>query len=296
MSRRVSPAVRRTSDILLLLSPGVVVLIVLFAGGVSMGLFQSLGYLPAAGFREFSLTAYLEIFRSAGFLHSLGLTLWVSLVATAVTILLAVLTALVLRHSFRGRSFLTFLYQFPLTVPHIVVAAGMITLVSQSGLLARLAFHLGLISEQAQFPILVHDDWGVGIILVYLWKQIPFIGLIALAVLQSIGEDYEELARSLGANSWQRFRYVLFPLMLPGIIPGSIIIFAFVFGSFEVPYLMGESFPTMLSVLSYRLYIDTDLALRPQAMAVSVTIAVLVLLLVGTYQRLTQGYTETGER
>lgn len=261
-----------------------------------MGFLQSLGYLPAAGFEELSPRAYLEVFRSPGFLHSLGLTLWVSLVATVVTILLAVLTALVLRRSFRGRGVLTFLYQFPLTVPHIVVAAGMLTLVSQSGLLARVAFHLGLISEQSQFPILVHDDWGVGIILVYLWKQVPFIGLIALAVLQSIGEDYEELARSLGASGWQRFRYVLLPLMLPGLIPGSIIIFAFVFGSFEVPYLMGESFPTMLSVLSYRLYTDTDLSLRPQAMAVSVTIAVLVLVLVGTYQKLTRGYTEVKER
>ncbi len=296
MSQRVSPAVRRTRDIVLLLSPAVLVLILLFAGGVTMGLLQSLGYLPAAGFEEFSPRAYIEVFRSPGFLHSFGLTLWVSLVSTIVTIMLAVLTALVLRHSFRGRGLLTFIYQFPLTVPHIVVAAGMLTLVSQSGLLSRIAFNLGLISEQAEFPILVHDDWGVGIILVYLWKQVPFIGLIALAVLQSIGEDYEELARSLGASSWQRFRHVLLPLMLPGLIPGSIIIFAFVFGSFEVPYLMGESFPTMLSVLSYRLYIDTDLSLRPQAMAVSVTIAVMVLVLVGIYQKLTRGYTEVGER
>ena len=261
-----------------------------------MGLLQSLGYLPAAGFEEFSADAYLEVVRSPGFLRSLVLTLWVSLASTVLTILFAVATALVLRHTFRGRGILTFLYQFPLTVPHIVVAAGMITLVSQSGLLSRLALHLGVISQQADFPILVHDDWGIGIILVYLWKQIPFIGLIALAVLQSIGEDYEELARSLGAEAWQRFRHVLLPLMLPGLVPGSIIIFAFVFGSFEVPYLMGESFPTMLSVLSYRLYIDTDLAFRPQAMAVSVVIAVVVLLLVAVYQRLTQSYTEHGER
>lgn len=261
-----------------------------------MGFLQSLGYLPAAGFEQLSSRAYLEVFGSPGFLHSFGLTLWVSLVSTAGTVLLAVLSALVLRRSFRGRGFLTFLYQFPLTVPHIVVAAGMLTLVSQSGLLSRVALGLGLISEQAEFPILVHDDWGVGIILVYLWKQVPFVGLIALAVLQSIGEDYEELARSLGASSWQRFRHVLLPLMLPGLIPGSIIIFAFVFGSFEVPYLMGESFPTMLSVLSYRLYIDTNLSLRPQAMAVSVTIAMVVLILVAIYQRLTRGYTEVSER
>ncbi|MFW6214605.1 MAG: ABC transporter permease [Alkalispirochaetaceae bacterium] len=287
--------IRRQIDIFLLLAPAVLVVAILFAGGVSLGFLQSLGYLPAVGFEELSLTAYLEVVRSPGFLNSLALTFWVSLATTALTIVLAIATALVLRRTFRGRGFLTFLYQFPLTVPHIVVAAGMITLVSQSGLLARIAYHLGLISEASQFPAMVYDDWGVGIILVYLWKQIPFVGLIALSVLQSIGEDYEELARSLKANSRQRFRYVLLPLMLPGLIPGSIIIFAFVFGSFEVPYLLGESFPTMLSVLSYRLYIDTDLSLRPQAMAVSVIIALLVLLLVAIYQRLTKGFTEVGE-
>lgn len=292
---RISPAARRRRDIFLLLAPAVTVIVLLFGGGVTMGLLQSLGYFPAAGFDSFSFGAYREVLLSRGFLRSLGLTLSVSLMTTLLTVILAILTALILRRLIRGRSLLTFLYQFPLTVPHIVVAAGMITLVSQSGLLARLAFHLGLITEPSQFPILVQDRFGVGIMLVYLWKQIPFIGLIALALLQSIGEDYEEIARSLGANGWQRIRHVLLPLMLPGIVPGSVIIFAFVFGSFEVPYLLGQSFPTMLSVLSYRLYIDTDLSLRPQAMAVSVMIALFVLILVAAYQRVTRSYTEQGE-
>lgn len=292
---RASATIRRRRDILLLLSPAVIVITILFAGGVAMGVFQSLGYLPAAGFESFSFAAYGEVFLSRGFLRSLLLTLWVSLLTTLLTIVFAVLTALVLRRTIRGRGFLAVIYQFPLTVPHIVVAAGMITLVSQSGLIARIAFHLGLIAEPAQFPVLVHDKFGIGIMLVYLWKQIPFIGLIALALLQSIGEDYEEIARSLGARGWQRIRHVLLPLMLPGIVPGSVIIFAFVFGSFEVPYLLGRSFPTMLSVLSYRLYIDTDLSYRPQAMAVSVVIAIFVLLLVAIYQRATRNYTDQGE-
>lgn len=260
-----------------------------------MGLLQSLGYLPAAGFRTLSLAAYREVLTSPGFLRSVWLTVWVSLASTILSVAFAILTALVLRRVIRARAALSFLYQFPLTVPHIVVAAGMLMLLSQSGLVARLAHRVGLIAEPAAFPVLVHDDLGVGIILVYLWKQIPFVGLVALAVLQSIGEDYEELARSLGASRGQRVRHVLLPLMLPGLVPASIIIFAFVFGSFEVPFLMGESFPSMLSVLAYRLYTDTDLALRPQAMAVSVVIAVMILVLVALYQRFTRSLTERGE-
>jgi putative spermidine/putrescine transport system permease protein len=270
----------------LMLAPALVVIGVIFAGGLVLGLSQSLGYMPIIGQYGFGLQAYLQLLTRPGFVRSLGLTLFVSTTATVVAVALAVATALTLRKRFRGKKLVSFVYQFPLTIPHLVVAVGFLLLVSQSGLLARAAYAAGLIQESSQFPILVFDDFGLGIILVYVWKEVPFIGLIALAVLQSLGEDYEEQARTLGAGRWQTFRHVLLPLILPGILPGSIIIFAYVFGAFEVPYLLGKSFPSMLSVLSYRLYIDVDLAARPQAMAMSILIAVFVLLLVVLYRRL----------
>ncbi len=198
---------------------------------------------------------------------------------------LAIVTAMVVRKRFAGKKVLSFIYQFPLTIPHLVIAVGMLMLIEPSGLIARLAYHFGLLSNQSQFPVLVFDDYGVGVILVYLWKQIPFIGLIVLAVLQSIGNNYEELSRSLGANRWQSLRYVLLPLIIPGILPASIICFAYAFGSYEVPYLLGKTFPTMLSVLSYRFYVDVDLDARPEAMAISIFIAAFVTILVVFYHK-----------
>ena len=47
---------------------------------------------------------------------------------------------------------------------------------------------------------MVNDPWAIGIILQYVWKEIPFIGVIVLAILLSVGEDYESVARSLGAR------------------------------------------------------------------------------------------------
>jgi putative spermidine/putrescine transport system permease protein len=275
-------------SLIILLAPALVVILVLFAGGLAMGLSQSLGYMPIIGAYGFNLDAYIELLRSPGFVPSLLLTIFVSMTATAVAVTLAVVTALTLRKQFIGKKLVSFLYQFPLTIPHLVVAVGMMMLVSQSGLLARAAYRIGLIADSSQFPVLVFDDLGIGIILVYVWKEIPFIGLIALAVLQSIGSDYEEQARTLGANSWQTFRHVLLPLIIPGVLPGSIIIFAYTFSSFEVPFLLGKSYPAMLSVLSYRLYIDVDLDARPQAMAMSVLIALFVLILVVIYRRISQ--------
>ena len=273
---------------LLLLTPAVTVLTALFVGGLVVGVLQSFGYFPAAGLDDFSLSAYRDLFQDRGFLRSLGFTVTVSLISSAGSVVIALASALALRHRLRGKGALLFVYQLPLTVPYLVAAVGIMTLVSQSGLFARFAFHLGLITEPAQFPALLYDDLGIGIILVYLWKQIPFIGLVALAVLQSVGEDYEEQARTLGASGFQAVRHVLIPLIIPGVVPASIIIFAFTFGAFEVPLLLGKRFPSMLSVLAYRLYVDVDVAARPQAMATTVFIALFVLLLVAVYRRITE--------
>ena len=156
-------------------------------------------------------------------------------------------------------------------------------LLAQSGLLARIAYLMRLITEPAQFPALIFDPLGLGIIFEYLWKSVPFTGIIMLAVLQSVGEDYENVARNLGATRWQRFRYVLWPLLLPGMVRASTLVFAFAFGSFQVPYLLGQTFPPTLPVLAYRNYIDVDLNARPQAMALSVIIGALIVSLVAVY-------------
>jgi len=60
-------------------------------------------------------------------------------------------------------------------------------------------------------------------------------------------------------------------------------VFAFSFGSYEVPFLLGRPFPATLPVVSYEYYRDTDLNARPQAMAISVGIAVFVGILVVCY-------------
>lgn len=264
--------------------PGLLILSGLFVGGLASGLAQSLGYLPAAGLRAISLDAYAEVVRYPGFLHSLGLTVFVASAATLLSVVLAIVTAFALRRALRGGRMLGFVYQLPLTVPHLVVAVGTLMLISQSGLFARVAFHLGVIGEPADFPVMVYDDFGLGVIFVYVWKQVPFIGLIILSVLQSAGEDYEEVARSLGANRRRAFFHVLLPLVVPGILPGSIIIFAYVFGSFEVPLLLGKSYPAMLSVFAYQAYVDVDLDMRPMAMATAMLIALFCFLLITAYR------------
>ena len=100
-------------------------------------------------------------------------------------------------------------------------------LIGQSGLIARLAHFAALIQTPAGFPVLINDRYGAGILIAYVLKETPFIALIALAMLRRTAEDYELVAATLGASSWQRFRYVTLPLVAPAVISASLLVFAF---------------------------------------------------------------------
>jgi len=270
----------------LLLAPSLIILCVLFFGGFLLGIMQSLNYMPLIGLNSPNLEAYKMMFTDEQFFQSLFLTLWISIVTTAIVIVLSILSALALRNTFVGKRLVNFLYQFPITVPYVVITIGTLFLFSQSGTVSRLAYNLGIISDQTMFPELVNDKFGLGIIFVYVWKQVPFIGVIVLSILQSVGNNFEELARSLGANKWQSFRYVLLPIIIPGILPASIITFAFTFGSYEVPFLLGRPYPAVLSILAYRLYDNIDLNARPEAMAMAVFMTAFLVVMVFLYKKL----------
>ncbi len=269
----------------LMLAPALLLIGVLFFGGLAAGVMRSFSYMPVIGLTEPNLDAYTAILSSREFYLSLALSFHIAFTSTLISCVLAVAAALLLRRSFLGRPVITFLFQLNLTLPHLVGAIGILALFSQSGSFARLAYHTGLITKAAEFPALIFDPYAIGIILQYVWKEVPFIGLILLANMQTLGEDYESAARNLGASRWQSFRFVLMPLLLPGLLPASVIVFAFAFGAYEIPLLLGQNHPAALPVLAWRSYAAADLAARPQAMAMAVIIALISAALVWAYMR-----------
>lgn len=271
--------------ILLLLLPAMVILGLLFFGGLLIGLMRSFNYMPIIGLTEPNLTAYYNVFTSEEFYYSFLLTFHISFTSTLISCVLAIGAALLLRRSFVGRGLINFLFQLNLTVPHIVGAIGILYLFSQSGSFARLAAEWGMITQPSDFPAMVFDPYAIGIILQYVWKEVPFIGVIVLANMQSIGEDYESVARSLGASRWQSFIYVLLPLIFPGVLSASVMVFAFTFGAYEIPAILGANYPAALPVLAYRQYTDVDLAARPEAMAMAIVIALLSAVMIYFYVR-----------
>ncbi|MXY73820.1 MAG: ABC transporter permease subunit [Acidimicrobiia bacterium] len=277
-------------SISVLLAPAVAVIVLLFLGGLASGFLRSLNYFPLIGLNDFNFDAYFSIFTDNGFLQSLVLTFHIAFTSTLIASILAVASALLLRPAFRGKRIVHFFFSLNLTIPHLVGAIGVLYLFQNSGLVSRIMTGLDLIQRPADFPAMVFDPWAIGIIIQYVWKEIPFIGVIVLAILLSVGEDYESVARSLGANRWQAFRQVTLPLIMPGVVSASVIVFAFTFGAFEIPYLLGRTFPAALPVLAYQSYTDVDLAARPQAMAMAMVIAFISTLLIMAYMKLSRVY------
>ncbi|MCP4141609.1 MAG: ABC transporter permease subunit [Chloroflexi bacterium] len=265
---------------LLRLAPTLVILTILLGASLLYGIAQSLGYLTIIGEKELNLRAYQNLITSQGtagreFWVSLGFSLWVSLASTILSAIGALFLATLLNR--RPSNFNTFALNWNLAFPHLVWGVFMLLLLAQSGLLARWAGALGIIETPADFPVIVRDRFGFGIILTYLGKEIPFLTLVILVLLRTQSEGYLRVAENLGANAWQRFRLVTLPLVRPALLSGALLVFAYIFGAYEVPALLGVSYPRMLSVLALEAFTNPDLHARAEGMAISLIIAFIVL-------------------
>lgn len=267
----------------LLLAPCLLILCSLFLGGLLFGVAQSLGLWSVVEVGGPTWAFYRSVLQSSDFGQSLRLTIYVAGISTLLATVLSLALALLLRRTFRGSRVLRLLVQLPLPVPHLVAAIGIALLLTQSGLVARLLHLIGLVGVPDQFPTLVYDRAAIGVILTYIWKEVPFITLVTLAALRASGEEPERVARNLGAHSWQVLLHVTIPLIAPALLGAATIVFAFTFGAFEVPLLLGQSYPRVLAVEAYARYQDTDLAVRPAALALNTLIALFTALAVPPY-------------
>jgi putative spermidine/putrescine transport system permease protein len=150
-------------------------------------------------------------------------------------------------------------------------------------MLARAVFALGVIDAPSEFPVLVNDEAGIGIITAYAFKEVPFIALVATTLLARRGDEYDEIARTLGATTWQRFRHVTWPFLSPGVSAAALMIFAYVFSAFETPFLLGQPYPAMLPVVAQQRFMSVDLADRPAAMACALILTAIAAAVVRLY-------------
>jgi putative spermidine/putrescine transport system permease protein len=276
-----------------MLGPTLAVMGGLFLGGLLFAGAESFGGGATPGEESWTLDHYRGLLSDREVHRSLGLTLGVAILATLVSAGVGVAVALALREVASRSRVLNTLVQIPLAMPHLTMAIVLLWIVAPSGLLARVAFQAGWIASPADFPALVQDPYGIGIFLAYSLKEIPFVTLMVLTLLLRLGDEYEELAQTLGASRGQRWRYVTMPLIAPAALSASLMIFAYLLGAFEIPSLLGRSYPAMLSVVAQRRYQSVDLTDRPGGIALAMMLSLGTALLLLAWVRLTRRWMGT---
>ena len=248
-------------------------------------LVQSLGVIPAFGLTEPTMEYYRQVLTSETFLSSLAVSLKIAFASAVLATVLGVLVCAGLVGC--RKEGIVHVVRLPILVPHTVVALFVITICSQTGLMARAAATFGLIADSTEFPQLLYTESYLGVILAYLWKEIPFVAYFVLALMSGVSTTLGEAAENLGASPLKSFFQITLPLSMPAITKAFLIIFIFAFGGYELPLIMGATIPKALPVQAYLSYMDPNLLNRPYAMAMNGVILMLSMAMATLYGLLT---------
>lgn len=207
--------------------------VVLFGGALVGAIRASVAPLPGA---PASLDSWRAIFDDPAFGEAVVFTLALAAVATVISAALALALAVWLRD--RGTS-LRAVGVAPVAVPPLLVAVVAVLWLAPGGLADRLLGGL---------PVdLVRDRLGLGVLLVYVVKETPFLLLLLLASMGDALRDREEATAALSVSPGQRLRWVVWPAVRRPLMTGAVVVAAFVVGAFEVPLAIGPNQPVTIA-------------------------------------------------
>ncbi len=220
---------------------------------------------------------YISFF-SSGFRRSvLWRTLEVSLLTTAISLVLGFFTAYVVARSpGRMKSVLIIAAVFPLLTGVVVRSFAWLIILGKNGILNNFLVGIGI--TETPFNML-YTQGSVVVAMVYLFT--PLMILTLVGVLENIPDDVIQAAASLGARPSAVFRQVIFPLAVPGLIVGAVLVFTGSFTSYATPQLVGGERQMMMGTLMYQramVAFDWVGASTVAAIMVVITIAVVLVM------------------
>jgi putative spermidine/putrescine transport system permease protein len=195
----------------------------------------------------FTLVNFEKLWNSKLAIQAFWRTIRVSVSVTLITILLGYPLAIgFLRASARMQPILLTLLVFPLMVSVVVRAYGWIVVLSPSGILNQVLIGSGLISHPIE---ILHTEWAV--ILGESQLLLPYMVLSLVASLQKADSSLEEASMSLGANPVTTFFRIVIPVSVPGLLTGTLLVFALALTAFATPLLLGGGRAPLLTTLIY---------------------------------------------
>ncbi len=182
--------------------------------------------------KGFSVRWFGEVAQNANLLSSVWVSLQIAVVATIVATVFSILFALsVERLRAKGSAIATAILTAPLVIPEIVLAVATLGFIRMIGLPPGMTALM-----------LAHTSFCI-----------PFALMPIRARLRSLGTTYFEAATDLGANTWQMFRRITLPLLVPGIISGAILAFVISLDDFIISNFLSASGATPLPVFLFSL-------------------------------------------
>jgi len=197
----------------------------------------------------FTWRHYIRLFDSDLYFDALVATMRIGAVTTLIALLIGYPLAhwMARMHSRVGHALLLMAVIAPLLTGIVVRTFAWMTLLSDRGVINTMAQWFGF----AEKPLpLMYNEFGVVVGLVHIY--VPFMVLTLVGVIGRIDVTLEEAARGLGASRFRAFLEVTLPLSLPGILAGSLLVFALAISAYVTPVLLGGNNVLTLPMLIYQ--------------------------------------------
>ena len=246
------------------------------ARGVATGYLSLVVLLPLAALvwssRSGGLSAFWEQATRPEAVAALKLTLGVAAVCAVLNAVAGTAIAWTLvRDRFRGKGVVDALIDLPFALPTIVAGLTLLALYGPGG-----PFGINVAFTRT------------GLVLALLFVTLPFVVRAVQPVLLELDTEMEEAAASLGAGSFEIFRRIVFPNLLPAILSGVALAFARAVGEFGAVVLISGNIPFKSEVSAVYIFGQLQSGNTSGAAAVSVlllAISLAVLLAIGAFRR-----------
>lgn len=215
-----------------------------------------------------------NVFFEPIFLKILFRTIYISIVVTFITILLAIPTAYFIAKS-KFKQELLILVIIPFWTNFLIRIYAWISILGSNGFLNTFLIKLGIIET----PLKLLYNTG-SVILITVYTSLPFAILPLYAIIEKFDFSLVEAARDLGATNSQAFRKVFLPNIRPGIITSILFTFIPAMGSYAIPKLVGGTQATMLgNIIAQHLTVTRNWPLASAISAILIIVTSIALLI-----------------
>ena len=227
---------------------------------------------------ELSFANYAWLIEDALYLKAYLSSLWIALVSTILTLLIGYPIAYGMARAPRGlQPVLVMLVILPFWTSFLIRVYAWIGILKPEGLLNQLLLFLGMIDQPLT---IINTNTAVYIGIVY--SYLPFMVLPLYASLEKMDQTLLEAAADLGSTPLKSFWQITFPLSLPGVFAGALLVFIPAMGEFVIPDLLGGSETLMIGrTLWNEFFLNRD---WPVASAVAIVLLLLLVVPIVIFQ------------